>query len=211
MLLNRQQLGALAFASTDSSRQALQHLRIDPDGTIWATNGYTLIRVKSTGAPSDDEFPCIDTIPADAQTPKTSILLPVATAKAVLASLKKVKHGRLPILAHALLKQKGDRLFLATTDLETPQVFEVKVPNATFPTVEGVLPGGKFGGGTAPEAGVIGINPHYLGAVAAYHRLFDTPKDIVRITGQGPTSATLFEWEDGHGHEVLIIVMPVRL
>src|SRR3989304_5617556 len=77
MLLSRQQLGALAFASTDPSRQALANLRIDPDGTVWATDGHTLARVRHI-APSEDEFPLILTIPAEAVSPTVSVLLPAS-------------------------------------------------------------------------------------------------------------------------------------
>jgi DNA polymerase III sliding clamp (beta) subunit (PCNA family) len=207
MLLTRQQLGALAFASTDQSRQALQCLRIDPDGTIWATDGHTLARVKHQG-PGEEEFPVIPAIPADAVSPPATVLLPATLAKAVLTALKKVKAGRLPILGHALLRQHGDTLYLAVTDLETPQVWQIKLPDATFPNCEQVLP--KDGG--KAEAGSFGINGYYLARVGAYRAQFSTYGNDIRVTSQGPTNPVLFEWLDTNGgHEVLCLVMPMRL
>src|SRR3972149_4057561 len=129
MLLSRQQLGVLAFASTDASRQSLANLRIAPDGTVWATDGHTLARVRHI-APSEDEFPLIPTIPAEAVSPTTSILLPASLARTICGALKKIKAGRLPILGYCLLKQAGDTLYLAVTDLEAPQVWQVRVPDA---------------------------------------------------------------------------------
>lgn len=208
MLLSRQQLGAIAFCSADPSRVSLGHLRIDPDGTVYATDEHTLVRVIAKGNPLEDEFPKVN-IPLEASSPATSVLLPAGTARAVLGTLKKRK-GCFPILSYALFRVHGETLYLATTDLETPQVFTVSVPDSTFPNVVDVLPGGKYGGEVTSDV-PIGINADYLGRVAAYRRLFDTPTSVLRVTSRGKTAPVLFEWEDGHGHEVLVLVMPMRL
>lgn len=216
MLLTRQQLAAHVFASTDASRVSLQYLRIDPPvegvSTVWATDGHTLVRCKAL-APPADEFPLIPTIPPSAASPTKTVLLPVQTAKLVEAALRKQRKATrtLQILGYALLKQDGDMLYLAVTDLDNPQTWQVRLPDATFPNVEGVLPGGVYA--MVAEAGTpFGISGAYLSRVGSYRGQFDDYQPSVKVTSQGLLAPVLFEWSDTiSNHDVLCVVMPMRL
>lgn len=215
MLLTRQQLAAHLFASTDAAR-GNQYLRVDPPvagvSTVWATDGHTLARCKAL-APPADEFPLIPTIPPTAVSPTASVLLPVQTAKLVEAALRKQRKAttRLPILSYAILKQDGDTLYLAVTDLENPQTWQVRLPDAAFPKVEDVLPGGLYGG-KGTEAGPFGISGAYLSRIGSYRGQFDDYQPGVRVTSQGPLAPVVFEWGDTiSNHDVLCLVMPMRL
>lgn len=199
MLLTKQQLRAHAFTSDDEERFALSHLKIEPDGRVFATNGHLAVLVTPKGQSRIEEadFPAIPGM--EGADPKQAIYLPAETARAAAAIVPggngAVSNGHCRLLV-------DKRIVVGATDLRTPQLVMVEPPAVeNFPNVGHVIRVQPKGGAS------ISLNPAYLEQIAKYARTFGTR--MIRLTVNGPTDAVRVSWEDDE-HQVDMAVMPMR-
>ena len=183
------------------------YVRVDPDGTVWATDGCVAVRVRRPNALPDEDFPTVD-VPEGAAPPATHVLIPAETAIAVAKTLP--KRPPLPILENALLRVTKDRVYLAVTDLEHPQVTTFARAGETFPNIDELFNDHeKKKRLTDPLC----VSANYLILVAKYARMFDLGKNCpVAIASFGQENPVSFEWTDMNNNmNVCALVMPVQL
>ena len=203
MLLTKQALQAVLCASHDVSRP-LQYLRIDPDGSVWATNGHVALKVtQSKELTADTDFPKVPGIPEDAVSPDATVYLPRELVEKVIKAIP--RRPSVPILGRCLLVGTKTQLFVATTDLETPSVFSTLRHDPGYPNLESVYSKLKPSQSLAVE-----VSAEYLALVAKVESAWQRNNRPVKVTCRGPEGPLSFEW-GAEGIEAHMIVMPVRL
>ena len=217
MLLNPQALSVAKFAST--TRPALQNIKVDPDGTVWATDGHTAIKAIPIGtAPDPDSFPAVPGVPADAYAPTCPVLVPAATA---LAAFKCATHrdNPWPFVSVVVSGIAGDETaYIVTTDGTTHNVTPVLQdgdPATNYPDVPAVWPTGAVEEG----ANESGFDAGKLAALAALAKAHNPGKDstgAMAVTLRGPNTAASLSWSwlykgGGRGVQFDAILMPKRL
>lgn len=208
MLITRQALNAALFSSNDATRLALNYIRVDPDGIVWASNSHVAVKVTQTAETiTDTDYPAISGIPDEAKDPISSILIPANVALDVAKALGKLKRAVVPVLTRALIRVTDTTVYLATTDLERPNVVTFRMSSEIFPRLETVYPKAD----KKAEAEPFGINASYLALVAAFEKCFEQNKVTrpIKVTAYGAKDPISFEWS-GSGVTAHAIVMPVR-
>lgn len=209
MLITRQALSAAHFASTDISRASLNHIRVDPDGTVWGSNGHVALKVtQSPELTNPADFPIVPGIPDTAKSPVHAVLVPASVALDMVKALSKVKRAHIPVLTRAILLVTDTTGYLACTDLERPTVFPFTLTTDKYPRIEEVYPKPN----KKQLAQPFGVNAEYLALVAKVEGCFDHGSNRpVKITPYGPQDAISLEWSTGDGLAAHALIMPVRL
>jgi len=127
LLLNKQSLEMVAFASKNQSRYHMNSLHVTKD-YVEATNGHILVRLSHPKTADPDEFPVTPGEPFD----KIDFILPVESIKGIKIPPK----IRLPILANACLSKEGEMVSVSTTDLDIMQTAKVRPVDGEFPDTE---------------------------------------------------------------------------
>lgn len=133
MLLNRYNLMIASLAPKPGSRYALAAIHVGPEGTA-VTNGeylvaVTLPHVDKTNFPSIDGF-------TQQQTSEPFLL---GGADAVKLE-KAIPKSYIPVLNHVAVGKPGENMLnLATTDLDTTQVFKPRKVSGQFPNWKAVM------------------------------------------------------------------------
>lgn len=209
MLITRQALNAAHFASSDVTRVELQNIRVDPDGTVWGSNGHVALKV--TQAPeltNPADFPIIPGIPDTAKSPVYPVLVPASVALDMVKALGKVKRAHIPVLTRAVLLVTDTMGYLACTDLERPTVLSFPLTTDKYPRIEKVYPKPNKRALAQPFA----VNAEYLALVAKVRGTFEHDSTCaVKITPYGPQDAVSLEWSTGDGLAAHALIMPVRL
>lgn len=198
MLLTRQQFRAHLMTSKDETRNAMNHLRIDPTGRVTATNGHLAVIVTPIGRAAADEF----SFPAIGGLAGTDPEAPVYVHREAALAAEKIipKKQELAVLEHARLLVNGN-ILIGTTDLSTPQLVMVRDEGVgAFPDIAKVIPKGTDGHH-------VKLDPSYLALIAKYASGFSMKG--VTLTVYGPNEAVTFEWEDER-HQVVGLLMPMR-
>jgi hypothetical protein len=205
MLLHKAQLMAGLLASTDTSRPSLGCIKIDPDGTTWASDGSIAVRI-TVPKVDDAEFPEVPGLPTDSVPTKKPVLIPAKVAmdvgKAIPARNNAVG------LKYARLVEGGDVNWLATTDFDTPTVLSFSPDQGDFPDVAAVY---KNLEEVKAVPAVAGFDINLMVKLQKFHRHF--PKrmcDSMELKVRGPMLAATFEWKVDD-IEVLGLLMPVRV
>jgi hypothetical protein len=209
MLLTKQALNAALFASTDETRLALNHVKVDPSGTVWASNGYTAVRVDQ-GAEiiADADYPIAGNIPDEAKDPSVPVLIPAEVALRVAKVIP--RRPNIPVLGRALLRVTDTTVYLLVNDLDhAPTVVQFKRSDERYPAIEAVYPAADKPAVAAP----FGISATYLALVSKLESLFDGGRNRpVKVTSYGPDAPISFQWGGEYGGlSAHVIVMPVRL
>lgn len=225
MLLNPQALSVAKFASRDTTRPTLQNIKIDPDGTVWATDGHTAIKAIPIGeTPDPDSFPDVPGVPADAYAPTCPVLVPAATA---LAAMKGAAHKGNPWpFVSVVCARNGvcsaaagggvtydETAYIVTTDGTThnvtPVLQENGDPATNYPDVTAVWPNGAVEEG-ANESSFDAGKLAALAALAKSHNR--SPESAaVAVTLRGPTKAASLSWTLDGCIQFDAILMPKRL
>lgn len=143
MLLNKKVLCLVNVASTDQTRQSINGVYIEPDGSGVATDGHMLLKFNPDGTPDAKEYPTLDGVnPVDSDKLKAFILPREACAE-ILKAMPKRKG--LPILSNNIaLDAQGTNTnghaIIGVTDLQTPKVFKPQKVEAEFPDYPKVIP-----------------------------------------------------------------------
>jgi len=122
--------------SEDPTRDILNYMRVTPTETM-AVDGHLLFRVTRPDIKAD-EFPCIDGITPE--TESRDFFIHRTQIDKLKKAIPKSKH--LPIIENILVgHSENGTVPLAVTDLESPQIFQMKQPEAeTFPDIDRVTP-----------------------------------------------------------------------
>lgn len=138
MLIHRDVIkAALVATEKEDNRYAFNHVRVQPDGTVEATNGHIAFRVKERCQTSDAEFPTkgvLETKPLEG---------PAFISSAVADRLIKAtaKKATIPVLQKIQVAQNEHGAVAQATDLEVPvSVHLPKGEDVNFPELERVWP-----------------------------------------------------------------------
>ena len=211
VMLERVHLDAVAFASKRPGRYQIMGLQVNADGSTVATNDHMLIRVPASGLDSAD-FPAVDGA-GDKPLPDAGVILPADAVKATLKSLPKMggRSGvQIPILTAAHCAMNGsDRVKVAVTDLESPNVAAIKPIEGQFPDYKQVTPA------VTPESHItIGVDPAYLGAICDFVVRHGGRAPILKIAfnrEDGPNLPLVATFEDPECRNITIVLMPKRI
>ena len=214
MLIIPQALSVAKFASQDTTRPALQNIKIDPDGTVWGTDGCTAVKASPIGeAPDPGYFPLVPGLPAGAGAPTWPVLVPAATA---LLAMKGAAHRDNP-WPFVSVVVSDETAYICTTDGTTHNVTPVlqdgnPAEGGQYPDVLAVWPNGTIEDG-ANEAG---FDAGRLAALAMLAKQHTGKRDTgaMAVTLRGPGTAASLSWlyTDGkRGVQFDAILMPKRL
>ncbi len=208
MLITREALNAALFASYDKTRYAVQNIRLDPDGTVWATNGHIAVRVTQTPETIDDaDYPVGALgLPDDTKPPTTRIYIPADVALDAAKALKRLRPN-LPILAKAVVRVSNEWYYIGMTDLERPTIFKFKPIEVDYPNIESVFPKED----AEPFASSVTLNGNYLSLVCRLRSMFNGRDSAIKITSYGSDEPVSFRWSLSYdGLAVHAIVMPMQ-
>jgi hypothetical protein len=203
-MLNKYNLNLAQLASTEASRSALQGIFVTPNETV-VTDGHQLTRV-TTPDYALESFPQIAGINPTAEFKPFTM----PTADALAAAKMLPAKTRIPVLNNAVLEvstvNDAPAVKLGATDLDSPQVRNIKPVAGNFPDWERHMPKKEH----ATQA--ISFNVHLLMSVL---KQFDT--FTKGISGQQITlylkdenSAIFIEANGGDGQLMQSAVMPCR-
>ena len=211
VLLGREQLMAVDFASQNAGRYQMTAVHVLPDGSTEATNGHFAIRVPPS-LTSAEEFPAVAGLGGGFN--GAGLLIPADVCKAALKALP--KRETIPVLrmAHVGAGAEAGHAVVTTTDLETTNARPTKAPDGTFPDLDIVMP-------PADDTGrvVVGVNAHYLKAIAEYAiKVAGNPKGSVVICmsikpgegGEPANSAIRIEVGLPDARAAIVALMPCR-
>lgn len=160
-LLNALNLGVIKFSSKEASRFTLNGILVTPNETV-ATDGHRLTMVttptvKGGGVASFPELPGF-TIDGNWK----PFVMPTDVAADLLKKIP--KKSKIPILMHAAIGARsanGERIQVATTDLSTNTILDVRPVAGNFPDWQRVMPSGEI-------KGAISINARYLADIGSF-------------------------------------------
>lgn len=212
MLVDAKSLAVHAVCAAEQGRYSIDCVRLEPDGTTVATDGWMLLAVEPNPQDAGD-YP--DLVPP-AEIPKAGICIPGDVAKEATHNMP--KNGSKPILRNALVTvaelpsgvgtsdSKPGKIELTTTDLRRNRKIGGEVPNVQFPRWKEMVP--------APRDKAVTVT---LG-LPLLEKLVKTLKAV-----QNPeSSAVTFEVEDaeklivvsgsaGPGRRFLGVIAPVKV
>lgn len=142
-LLSRHELALAKLAGDDSACPGGEVLNVLPD-RVEVTNGYYAIRVWEHTTPEGTDYPS----PKDGSL-EDKITMPdegfLLFADAALAAVKSLpKNPHIPVLGFAAVGVNAqDGVTLATTDLETWNVRDIRKVGVKFPSLDKVQPSGE--------------------------------------------------------------------
>lgn len=195
MLVSKSLLSTIASASKDDSRPLLTCIRVYKEGdniVSVATDGYILSEVIES-TPAGDEFPELPSGPATDDT--ADVLIPAATAKKMIAAIK--KNDMLPILNFAALSKEA----ITTTDLEQTTVLHFRSPEGNYPEYRELIEREE-----KKEYVTSKVNPKYLKQVLA---LFKDDTDV-DISVSADKHAPVFIRSNHMGVKKTAVIMPLR-
>lgn len=139
MLYSKNQLAVRHAASKDESRANLCGVRFKKDGTVEATDGHILCRIKAE-APPVEEFPVV--VGAELDGEVEDFTLELGAVERIVKAIP--KRTRMPVLAHAAVNVSatngnGSAEFI-TTDLETAQTIKGRKLDDHWPNTDSVIP-----------------------------------------------------------------------
>lgn len=216
MLVHRLALQAAMFASSEPDRPALAHVRVDPDGTAWATDRHVAVRVKPR-MPDEGEYPAVSGLPDGAKSPTAPVLVPADVARAVVKALPK----RVPLSLlrdYALLRVTDSTGYLAVTDSVTPTAKAFPLPEHQFPNVASLYANqdARLGALANPDkrrerewSDPIAFRAEYLALIARYREACGEDEAIT-LTRFAPLDPVSFQWRT-EDVDVHVILMPMRL
>lgn len=187
-----------AFASDEPSRCVIQGIHLDRRFTE-ATDGKIMIRVPYVTTPAT-EYPAIDRV-SDELTDS------IVNVKAFTDAIKAApKSKNLPVLQTVRLSSnaKGDKVQLATTDLDDARVVESKRIEGKYPNTDAVWP-------EQPDGKSICLSGELLKRIADYaikHGKDDAP---IRLTMTDEFSPVTFAIKLEDGREAKGVLMPMRM
>ena len=199
MLVCRQQLRAALFTSKDVTRPTLQYIKIDLDGTTWASNGAFAIRLECTPA-NAEKFPVLE-FPEGVHEATEPVLIPAHIAMDVAKRIPKVRKLPHPVLGNAQLVVTERTGYLGTTDLATPAITQFPMCEDSYPDIEAIY--ADLGD---PEAFAPGFDLDLLAIVARYHKEFKGHVGA-EFTVRGEMSAASMKWEHD-GMKAHALIMP---
>lgn len=214
-MLSRANLELATLATSDKSRFTLNAILVRPDMTI-ETDGHQMVLVQTPLGAGTFTNPQLEICGKQALTTWKPFLLSVSDALRIAKAIPKSK--TLPILNHAFILEvrepaepaneketKGPRIVvLGVTDLESPQLFECRVPAGNFPDHERVIP--KW------------VKPFTIGISSELNQKVNT----FISKRQSGIKSTEVSFQDAHcaqrivarledGCEVKALIMPLRL
>lgn len=127
LLLNKQSLEMVAFASKNQNRYHTNALHVTKD-YVEATDGRILVRLSHPKTADPDGFPVTPGEPFD----KIDFMLPAGNIKGIKIPAKPF----LPILLNACLSKEGEMISISTTDLEVMQTAKIRPIDGEFPDTE---------------------------------------------------------------------------
>ena len=139
MLYSKSQLAVRHAASKDSTRENLCGVRFKKDGTVEATDGHILCRIKAE-TPPVGEFPTVGDAKLEGEV--QDFTLELGAVERIVKALP--KRPRMPVLAHAAVNVpatngNGSAEFI-TTDLETAQTIKGRKLEDNWPNTDMVIP-----------------------------------------------------------------------
>ncbi len=129
LLLNKQSLGMIVFASKEVSRNNVHSLHLTKD-YVEATTGTICVRLSHPKGDIDD-FPVAPGEPFD----KIDFMIPIDSLNGIKIPMK----THLPILSNACLSKEGEMISISTTNLETMQTVKVRPIDGEFPGTEQIF------------------------------------------------------------------------
>jgi DNA polymerase III sliding clamp (beta) subunit (PCNA family) len=192
-----------SFAAKDKARPEITGVLLTPDGTMAATDSYSLAEIKMKSMPKDDDFPLV--AGHEQPVPLTSPVIIPAKFVASLGQSIPINAG-LPILEYAALA-KADENFVqfVTTDLETSQDHLTRKIDGQFPDYEKVLPKGK------PVVEVT-LNHEYLFQAAKLLTQFNKGRGVkmVKLSIYQPNEPVIMTSETNE-HTAKVVLMPLMV
>lgn len=195
MLVSKSLLSTIASASKDDTRPLLTCIRVYKEGeniVSVATDGYILSEVIES-TPAGDDYPELPSGPVVDDS--TDVLIPAATAKKMIAAIK--KNDMLPILNYAALSKEA----ITTTDLEQTTVLHFRSPEGNYPEYRELIEREE-----KKEYVTSKVNPKYLKQVLA---LFKDDTDV-EISVSADKHAPVFIRSDHMGVKKTAVIMPLR-
>lgn len=136
MLISKNQLKVVAFASPDKTRQALNGILIRPEkNMVEATDGHCLVRVENKSGIQLDDFPDVKPF-NDVDQDK---MVSCDTVKKLLKAMPAKPDG-MPILNYFRAGLNGDKLDFTITDLDDTQTITSRLIDGKFPDTDQVMP-----------------------------------------------------------------------
>jgi len=201
MNVNKNNLLVSEAASGDSTRQALQAVYFDADGTV-ATSGYILIKIGYPEQVDLTEMPAPIPQGSDKITP---FLVSAEACKGLGKAIPKVK--QVPALNNLFIDvaatNANDCAHFVATDLESPQSIAIKKLEHAFPPYAQAMP--------KPEAVTltIGFDPELMARVCGVAKKMGLENCKFEFTNdKGPCKITGL---DKHGQEFTALVMPKQI
>jgi DNA polymerase III sliding clamp (beta) subunit (PCNA family) len=200
ILINKHNISAVLPAiSNEESRYTMRAIHITEQFTE-ATDGHRAIRVSNPADADPKDFPCV---PGFTPNGFKEGLLSLDAAKQLVKAFPK-RCGHMPILNHAAVTTHDDKLQLAVTDLDNPQVFNPRPITGNFPDVQRVVDDAKAKCTTFE----ITLGPEYLADMAlAAHKFGAT---TITLKFADATSAVLMEAENPDHQQWTGVLMPRR-
>lgn len=203
ILLNKLSLKLADLAPKQESRYSLHALHVTSTETQ-ITDGHILVRV-SHPKQAVGSFPVVPGF--DTGEEFGSVLLPLATAKEVGKAIPTKQ--TIPILNHAALSVRVEdgvkRIQAATTDLDTPRVFECCPVKGTFPNCDAVMP-------RTPAKFTIDLDANLLGKIAKYAGDFGNERcPVIRLQLWSKGEPMRIDCDNENtGQGMTALIMPVQ-
>jgi len=136
MLISKNQLKVVAFASKEETRQALNGVNIRPnDNSVEATDGHSLMRVTNKSKVQLNEFPNVKPF-NDLDENK---MIPASAVNKLLKTMPSKKHN-IPILNYFRAGLNGNKIDFTYTDLEDSQTLTAHITEGKYPNTDQVMP-----------------------------------------------------------------------
>ncbi len=201
MNVNKNNLLASEAASDDYTRQAMQSVYFDHDGTV-GTDGACLIKIGYPEQVDLTEMPAPIPQGSDKITP---FMISAEACKGLGGAIPKVKH--MPFLNNLFIDvaatNANDCAHFVATDLESPQSIAIKKLEHAFPPYAQAMP--------KPEAVTltIGFDPELMARVCGVAKKMGLDCCKFEFTNdKGPCKITGL---DKHGQEFTALIMPKKL
>ena len=212
MLISRQALTITNIIATSAVKghasPSCHNVNARPDGTIEATDGHILVRVKRNTQEDPAEFPTVQGMPIPQPTTEPA-LIPVDVVKRLIGAMP--KRATLPILQTAYLAKSGGNVQIAATDLQAPTV-AVLDTDGTFPQTDRVMDSVS-----AQKSPTINVTLRadvlmMLAKIAKQAKGNDRGKLTLTIPTDKPVceAAMSFECKGDSDHTIVGAVMPCR-
>ena len=219
MLLRKEQLLAAKLASTDTTRPALTCIRIEPNGTTWASDGSVAVKV-TVPEPPTELYPEI--LAGDTTEPTGDVLMPGKLALDLAKQLPKGRQvpdllKRFAILRENVNETACETFHVGTTDLDTPHTSSFDGHPNPYPDIECIY-ADLDRDGPEEKPHVAGFDFRIVQRLAVYRTqafpLFDSRHNTgVHKTGvelRGAKRAASLRWS-AEGVDVHALLMPVHM